>query len=187
MDSEINSTRNCNAKPTRAQAAAPQATAPLAVSAAPPLVPLDAAARGPGPSLRLDIPRPPLRTLLLRARRRGVFVWQRGRARVHAGAARTAAYIVARLDAYVWQPVMWPFRLAQREMLARTLAVLSLAAVAAGWIVAYSALAPTDAARPAAAPPVAASKPFTARVVSRALPRVKLPKPKAPALHPPHW
>jgi hypothetical protein len=86
---------------------------------------------------------------------------------------------------------MWPFRPAQREMLARTLAVLSLALVAAGWIAAYSALAPTQDARATAAPP-APSKQTTARVVSRPLPRVTLPKAKAPALRPPqlrppHW
>ena len=140
-----------------------------------------------GPSLRQDIPRPPLRTLALGTLRHGKLTWQRGRDRLRRTAARTAAYVVACLDAFIWQPVMWPFRPAQREMLARTLAVLSLALVAAGWIAVYSALAPTqDAARPPAAPP-APSKPFAARVVSRALPRVTLPKAKAPALRPPHW
>ena len=144
-----------------------------------------------GPSLRQDIPRPPLRTLALGTLRHGKLTWQRGRDRLRRTAARTAAYVVACLDAFIWQPVMWPFRPAQREMLARTLAVLSLALVAAGWIAVYSALAPTQDARATAAPP-APSKPFAARVVSRALPRVTLPKAKAPALRPPqlrppHW
>lgn len=140
----------------------------------------------PGPSLRQDIPRPPLRLPALRARRRGAFVWQLSRDRVRRGVARTAAFIVARLDAYLWQPAVWPFRPAQREMLARTLAVLSLAAVAAGWIAMYSALAPTHVAH-APAPPPAPPKPFTARAVSHALRPVTLPKAKAPALRPPHW
>jgi hypothetical protein len=144
-----------------------------------------------GPSLRQDIPRPPLRTLALGTLRHGKLTWQRGRDRLRRTAARTAASIVACLDAFIWQPVMWPFRPAQREMLARTLAVLSLALVAAGWIAAYSALAPTQDARATAAPP-APSKQTTARVVSRPLPRVTLPKAKAPALRPPqlrppHW
>ena len=128
-----------------------------------------AAAPALGPSLRQDIPRPPLRTLLLRARRRGRLAWHRGRARFHAAqrdlrlrmrrsAARIVAYVLARLDAYIWQPATWPFRRAQREMLARTLAALSVAFVAPGWIAAYSTLAPSRCARPPAPPPARRSR-----------------------------
>ena len=146
---------------------------------------LSRSAPAPGPSLRQDIPRPPLRTLLLRMRRHGRLAWHRGRARFHAAqrdlrlrmrrrAARTVATILARLDAYIWQPATWPFRRAQRELLARTLATLSVAFVALAWIAAYSAMAPTQDARPPAPPP-ASPKPFTERVVSRALPSVNVP------------
>ena len=140
-----------------------------------------------GPSLRVDTPRPPLRTLLLRMRRHGKLAWHRGRARFHAAqrdlrlrmrasAARAVAAILARLDAWIWQPVTWPFRPAQREMLARTVAALSVAIVALGWIAAYNTLAPARAARPPASlQPPAPPKPFAERVVSRALPQVDLP------------
>ncbi len=133
----------------------------------------------PGPSLRQDIPRPPLRTLLLRTWRRGKLTWLRGLARMRADAMRTAAYVVARLDAYVWQPALWPFRPAQREMLARTLAVLSVAIVALAWVAAYSTLAPTHAARPPAPSP-APPKQLTERVVSPALPAVEVAKAEVP-------
>ncbi len=127
----------------------------------------------PGPSLRQDIPRPPLRTVLLRTWRHSKLAWLRCLARMRAGAARTAAYVVARLDAYVWQPALWPFRPAQRELLARTLAVLSVAVVVAAWIVAYNILAPTNAARPRASA-AALPKQLTERVVSPALPAARV-------------
>ncbi len=180
-----------------------------------------------GPSLRQDIPRPPLRRLALRARRNGVLAWQRGRERWQAAlrdlqrdlprrqrvlgwraqrsirrmtaaavttldagwqaaqraletAAHTIEPVIARLDAHVWQPAMWPFRPAQREILARSLATLSVACVALTWVVAYSTLTPPQAVRPAAPPP-APPKQFTERVVSRALP-VAVPKAEAPSV-----
>ncbi len=139
-----------------------------------------------GPSFRQDIPRPPLRALLLVIWRHGVLRWRRGALRARMAVARMKARAVARLDTYVWQPVMWPFRPAQRELLARTLALLSVAIVATGWIAAYNSLTPRPVARPAAArttPP----KPFTAHAVSPALPRATRPTFKAPAVYPPHW
>ena len=170
-------------------------TSPTTVAVAPssfsPPTP-PAAPRTIGPSFRQDVPRPPLRTLLLVTWRRGAFIWQRERGRVHAAqralrwrmrrrAARIVAAVLARLDMWIWQPALWPFRPAQREMLARTLAALSLALVAAGWIAAYNALAPEEPARPPAPPP---PKPFTARIVPHALPvahaPVDVPKAEAP-------
>ena len=96
------------------------------------------------------------------------------RLRVRRSAARTVAYALARLDEHVWQPAIWPFRPAQREMLAGTLASLSVAVVALAWIVAYNTLAPAPAARPPAPPP-APPKQFAERVISPALLPVAAP------------
>ena len=179
--------RAAHAKPPRTQH-----IAPVAPSSSAPLSRHAPVSFAPGPSLRQDTPRPPLRTLLLRARRHGRLAWRHGLDRWHAAqrelhrrwralvsrarasAARIAAHTIAHLDARVWQPATWPFRPAQREMLARAVAALSVAFVALGWIAAYSTLAPTQDARPAA-PPAAPPKPFTERLVSRALPLAQVP------------
>ncbi len=176
--------------------------APLDPSPSASLVPHTAAAFVAAPSLRQDVPRPPLRALMLRGLRRqrqmtatAVTVLDVGRQaaqqrtqqqlnatsilirraadRAYARVARTAAHAIAHLDAHVFQPALWPFRPAQREMLAGTLASLSVAVVASGWIVAYNTLAPTPAARPAPPP---APKQITERVVSHALPVVEIHK-----------
>ena len=161
--------------------------APVALTSFAPLSPRTAtAAFVAGPSLREDIPRPPLRDLILRdaAPWRGCRAPRRARApcgatrspfaRAQERRAARVAHALARLDEHVWQPALWPFRPAQREMLAGTLASLSVAVVALGWIVAYNTLAPAPVAR-APAPPPAPPKQITERVVSRALPSVNVP------------